>query len=169
MSEGAGRRALRLLDGATQACNLAGSLLILVVTLAVGADVLGRGAFGAPIPGVPELVTLSIVAIVFLQGPAALRAGRLPRAEAADVFLKESAPGLARALADLGDLAGAAIMGVVLWASWPIAVRAWERGEFVGAVGDVTAPVWPVKAALLIGVALLLLQFLARIARRRLG
>lgn len=161
--------ALRLLDRATGACNLVGSGLILVVTLAVGADVIGRGAFGAPLAGVPELVTLSVVAIVFLLGPAALRAGRLPRAEAADLFLAPRAPRLGRALADLGDLAGAAMMGVIFWASWPIFLRAAGRGEFVGSVGDATAPVWPVKAALLAGCALLLLQFLARIARRRAG
>ena len=45
-------------------------------------------------------------------------------------------------------------------------IRAWERNDFVGAVGDFTAPTWPVKAMLALGAALLALQFLARIIRR---
>lgn len=160
------RRILRALDGATQAANVAGSLLILALVVLVGIDVAGRNLFGAPLPGVPEMVTLSIVAIVFLQIPQALRAGRMTRSDALLGVLARRAPVLGRVLETLFDLAAIAVVWVILRQTWPILTRAWERGEFIGALGDFTAPVWPVKATILIGCALLIAQFAARIWRR---
>ena len=158
---------LRLLDGLTQAMNVAGSALILVVMALIVVDVLGRNLAGRPLSGVPELVALAIVAIVFLQVPQALRAGRLPRSEALLPRLARRRPRLARWLEDLYDAAGALVAAVIVHATWPLLEKAWTRGDFVGAVGDFTAPTWPVRLAILVGAATLGLQFLARIARRR--
>jgi TRAP-type C4-dicarboxylate transport system permease small subunit len=132
----------------------------------IGFDVAGRNLFGAPISGVPELVALSIVAIVFLQCPQTLAAGRLPRSSALVDVLAAHRPGIARALEDVWDLLGAAVLGVLVWATWPRLLRDYERGTFVGAVGDFTAPTWPVKATIVIGSGLLVLMFMARIWRR---
>jgi TRAP-type mannitol/chloroaromatic compound transport system permease small subunit len=169
--EGAARDplALRLLDGIAQALNVAGSLLILALTALVGLDVAGRNLFGAPVSGVPEIVSLSIVAIVFLQIPRAVRAGRMTRSEALPHWLHTRAPRLGRALDTLFDLIAAAVVLIIVHATWPLFLRAWQRGDFVGAVGDFTAPTWPVKAVILIGGTMLALQFLARIARRHMG
>lgn len=158
--------ALRLLDSLTQALNVIGSLLILGLTVMVGLDVAGRNLAGAPISGVPELVTLSIVAIVFLQAPQALRAGRFTQSEAVLNGLRRRAPALGRALETLFDLVAMAILGVIVHATWPLFARAWTRGDFIGAIGDFTAPTWPVKATILIGGTMLVLQFAARIWRR---
>ncbi|SDN61334.1 TRAP-type mannitol/chloroaromatic compound transport system, small permease component [Lutimaribacter pacificus] len=163
------RRILRALDGATQAANVAGSLLILVLMALVGLDVAGRNLFGAPVPGVPEMVTLSIVAIVFLQIPQALRAGRMTRSEAVPGWLSRRAPWAGRMLETLFDLLAIAVVWVILRSTWPIFTRAWDRGEFIGALGDFTVPVWPVKATILLGCALLIAQFAARILRRWAG
>ena len=152
---------LRLLDAATQGLNVVGSLLIVALMILVGVDVAGRNLAGAPVAGVPELVTLLILAIVFLQAPQALRAGRFTRSDALI-----GAPRLAKALETLFDLAAIAVIGVIVHATWPIFLRSWERNDFIGAVGDFTAPTWPVKATILIGGAMLILQFAARIARR---
>ena len=160
---------LRLLDGLTQGLNVAGSSLILVLMVLVGLDVAGRNLAGAPISGVPELVTLSIVAIVFLQIPAALRQGRMTQSDALIGWLVRTYPSLGNALATAFDLVAMAIMWVIVQTTWPIFTRAWERGEFVGAVGDFTAPVWPVKLILIIGGVVLILQFAARIYRRYAG
>ena len=157
---------LRLLDGVTQALNVCGSLLIFALMLLIGADVFGRNLFGTPISGVPEMVTLSIVAIVFLQIPQALRAGRMTRAEALIKRLKNARPTLGAMIETLFDLAAMLVVGTIVYATWPIFTRALARGEFVGAVGDFTAPVWPVKAMILVGASVLTLQFAARIARR---
>ena len=76
---------LRPLNAVTQAANIVGSCLIVGLVALIIADVLGRNLFGTPVAGVPEIVSLSIVAIVFLQAPQALLAGRLTRS---DGFIK---------------------------------------------------------------------------------
>lgn len=157
---------LRLLDNVTQALNVAGSLLILSLMILVGTDVLGRNLFGAPVSGVPELVTLSIVAIVFLQAPQALRSGRFTRSDAIINALAQRMPNVARAIETLFDLLSMGILGVIVFATWPIFVKSWARSDFIGAIGDFTAPTWPVKATILIGGTMLILQFAARIIRR---
>ena len=157
---------LRVLDAATQGLNVAGSALILVLMVLVGVDVAGRNLFGAPVSGVPELVALSIVAIVFLQIPQALRSGRMTQSDALLGRITDGAPGLGRALATLFDLVAIGVVWVIVSTTWPMFTRAFERGEFIGAVGDFTAPVWPVKLTLIVGGALLILQFAARIWRR---
>ncbi len=159
-------RVLRWLDAVTMAANVGGSLLICGLVLLIGADVAGRNLFDAPISGVPEIVSLSIVAIVFLQAPMALKAGRMTRSDGVLSAIERRAPGAARALETLFDLLGIAVLAAILYAHWPILARSWQRGDFVGAIGDFTAPTWPVKLMLLIGTGLLLLQFAARILRR---
>ena len=149
--------------------NVAGSCLIFGLVVLITADVLGRNLFGTPVAGVPEIVSLSIVAIVFLQAPQALRAGRLTRSDGVIDVLKSRRPRIAAGLETLFDLCGICVLGAILYSHWPIMVRSWERNDFIGAVGNFTAPTWPVKAMLAIGAALLALQFAARILRRALA
>lgn len=157
---------LKVLDTVTLAANVVGSCLIVGLVALITTDVIGRNFFGAPVAGVPEIVSLSIVAIVFLQAPQALRAGRLTRSDGVIDLLKARMPRVATGLETLFDLVGAAVLCAILYSHWPIMTRAWARGDFVGAVGNFTAPTWPVKAMLALGAALLALQFLARILRR---
>lgn len=157
---------LRTLDLITQVANVCGSLLIFCLMLLIGADVIGRNLFDAPISGVPELVTLSIVAIVFLQAPQALKAGRMARSDALIKYLSARTPKIVRTLNTVYDLLGIGVTLAIFYATYPIFIKSWQRSDFIGAVGDFTAPTWPVKAMILIGVALLALQFLARIVRR---
>ncbi|MEM6987740.1 MAG: TRAP transporter small permease subunit, partial [Pseudomonadota bacterium] len=149
----------RALDAITSLANITGSLLILALVVLIAADVTGRNLFGAPISGVPEMVSLSIVAIVFLQAPQALRAGRFTRSDGLIDVLRKRVPGATRWLETAFDLIGCGVLSAILYAHWPILTRAWQRGDFVGAVGDFTAPTWPAKAMLALGATLLALQF----------
>ncbi|MFQ6550053.1 TRAP transporter small permease subunit [Aestuariibius sp. 2305UL40-4] len=157
---------LRWLDHVATAMNVTGSSLILALMVLIGLDVAGRNLLGAPLPGVPEMVSLSIVAIVFLQSPQTLRAGRMPRSTALLDMLTKRSPRLAAAIEDVWDMIGIGVLATVAWATWPRLVRDWERGTFIGAIGDFTAPTWPVKATIVAGSVVLVLQFLARIWRR---
>ena len=152
-------RALRRpVDGVTAALNVAGTVLIVLIMLLVNADVIGRGAFNAPVSGVPEMVSMSIVAIVFLQIAQTFRMGRLTRTEALLGFLDRRAPALRR----LFDVIFATAAGFLVWtvfqASLPLFEKAWTRGTYEGTVGDFTAPIWPVKLIILIGCAALFVQ-----------
>lgn len=162
-------RALRLLDWSTQGANILGTALIVGLVLIICIDVVGRETFGVPLSGVPEMVTLSIVAIVFLQVPQALKAGRLTRSDGLINMLHRRAPRLANVLETLCDLLGTVVIATIIYAHWPILMRSIERGEFVGSVGNFTFPTWPVKLAILFGAILLLLHFLASLLSRAMG
>ena len=153
---------VRGLDALTIAFNVIGTMLIVALMVLIGADVAGRGLFNAPISGVPELVTLSIVVIVFLQIPQTMRAGWLTRSDAILEAVRSRAPRAALAMEILFDLTAIAVVAIILHATWPLFLKSWERNTFVGAVGDFTAPVWPVKLVIMIGAAMLILQFARR-------
>ena len=155
-----------MLDKITALANIVGSLLILALVALIAVDVTGRNLLKAPISGVPEIVSLSIVAIVFLQAPQALVAGRFTRSDGVIDVLRRHVPRFTCLLETAFDLIGAGAMVAILYAHWPILVRSWKREDFVGAIGDFTAPTWPVKTMLAIGAILLALQFVARIFRR---
>lgn len=157
---------MRLLDKATLGLNIIGSSLIFGLVLLVGLDVLGRNLFGAPVKGVPELVSLTIVGIVFLQIPQCLREGRVSRTEAMDMFLAKRYPALRPILHTVFDLISIFLIGVVFVATWPMFIKSVTRHEYIGAVGNFTAPTWPIRVAILVGCTFLILQFLAKIWRR---
>ncbi|HKK37359.1 MAG TPA: TRAP transporter small permease subunit [Paracoccaceae bacterium] len=153
----------------TAALNVVGTLLIVAVAVLVNADVIGRAALSAPISGVPEMVSLSIVCIVFLQAAEAARQGRFIRSDALLLRLAARAPRAAAALEALWCGLALWLVAVIGTTTWPLMLRAWERGTFVGAVGDFTAPVWPVKAIIVTGCAALALQFALGMLRALLG
>ena len=157
---------LRAIDAATQVLNIIGSLLILMLMVVIGLDVARRNLMGLPVPGVPEIVTLSIVAIVFLQVPQALKDGRLTRTETLEFFLEANHPRSLRLVRSLFDLIGIAVVAVIVSMTVPLLVDAWRTDDYIGSIGSFTAPTWPVKAAIVVGGAFMILQFVAGIVRR---
>lgn len=148
------------INSVTMALNVVGTLLILAVMILVNADVIGRGAFGLPISGVPEMVSMSIVAIVFLQVAQTFRMGKLTRSDALLGMVERRSPRF-RALVEFIFCAGAiGIMVQLLNASWPLFMKSWTRNTFEGTIGDFTAPIWPVKFIILIGCVALIVQLL---------
>ncbi len=148
----------RIVDRLTMALNVAGTFLIVALMILINSDVIGRGVLGSPISGVPEMVSMSIVAIVFLQVAQAFRMGRFTRTDAVLNALSKRAPRVKAALELIFCLAGFGIISVLLYASYPLFIKAWDRDTYVGTVGDFIAPVWPVKLIILIGCAALLMQ-----------
>lgn len=153
-------RTARVFLFVVEALNSAGTLWILFLMLLITADVVGRTLFGRPIAGVPEMVSLSIVGIVFLQLPSTLRNGRLTRSDMLLTALSRRAPRVMHAVEILFHLTGLMLVGLILRASWPRFLTSVERNEFVGVIGHFTAPTWPVKLILLIGSSLLAAQFM---------
>ena len=148
----------RFVDGLTTALNVVGTLLIFAIMVLVNTDVIGRSVFNAPVSGVPEMVSLSIVAIVFLQIAQAFRKGRLTRTDAIPNAIKSRAPRLHAVLELVFAIAAIALIWQLLSASQPLFMKAWVRGTFEGTIGDFIAPVWPVKLVILIGCTALIVQ-----------
>lgn len=135
----------------TSALNALGTVWILALMVLINADVIGRNLLDTPVRGVPELVALSIVGIVFLQLADTLRVGRFTRAEALLDRLARTSPKLHDALHVVFHLVGCALMLIILWASWTPLLDAVRIREYVGAIGDFQAPVWPIRLITLIG------------------
>jgi TRAP-type mannitol/chloroaromatic compound transport system permease small subunit len=153
---------LRLLDRLTVFSSILGTLGILSIMVLIVADVVGRFVFDHPIAGVPEMVAMSILAIVFLQIGNTLVRGRLTRADGFLNLLRDGKPRLGALLDGVMNGAGAAIIMVLISAFYPLFLRSYGRNEMVGAVGQFLAPIWPVHLIVLIGCGLLAAVFLLR-------
>ncbi len=128
-----------------RAMNALGTLWILALMVLINTDVIGRNLFAAPVRGVTEMVSLSIVGIVFLQLADTLRTGRFTRADILLDHLKRTRPAASDALQAVFHLVGLGLMLVILAASWEPLAQAVRIREYIGAVGDFQAPVWPVR------------------------
>jgi TRAP-type mannitol/chloroaromatic compound transport system permease small subunit len=142
------------------AMNALGTLWILALMVLINLDVFGRNLLAMPVRGVTEMVSLSIVGIVFLQLADTLRAGRFTRADVLLDRLMRTRPRVADALHALFHLVGLALMLVILQASWEPLVESIRIREYVGAIGDFQAPVWPVRLLTLVGLSATALCFL---------
>lgn len=147
-------------EGLLSALSSVGTLWIFVLMVIINADVIGRSAFTRPIPGVAEFVTLSIVGIIFLQLAHCLRSGRMTRADGFLNNVKRRWPAAGFGLEAAFALAGAAILAVLFYGSYPFLVRSWNSAEYAGVEGYVTFPIWPVRLIILVGAALGCIQYL---------
>lgn len=142
------------------ALNSIGTLWIFALMIIINVDVIGRTAFSTPLPGVLELVRLSIVGIIFIQIGHTLRAGRITRADAPIRYVQRRWPRLGFSVQGIFSVAGAILFAVLFHASYPFFVQSWVGGEYAGIEGYVTFPVWPVRLTILIGSAVMFVQFL---------
>jgi TRAP-type C4-dicarboxylate transport system permease small subunit len=113
----------------------------------VCADVIGRVVFNSPVKGTPEIVSGSIVMILWLQAAYAIRSGGMIWVDAIHVHL----PGRAQRACDvLGALLGIAFFGLVCWGSIEPALYSWRSSEFEGE-GALRVPVWPARFLVVLG------------------
>jgi len=140
--------------------NALGSFWILLLVMLVTSDALGRTFLNHPIEGTHEMIQISVVGIVFLQLADTIRTGRLTRSDSILGVLNLQWPRFGAALQSAFYLLGAVFMGIGLWGSVPLLKEAIDRGSYIGNDGIFTAPVWPVKTIIVVGLAVCLVQFL---------
>jgi len=142
------------------AMNAAGTVWIFVIMLLICADVFFRYVFNSPIVGVPLVITMSIIAIVSLQLPDALRLGRLTRNEALLGKYLENKPDIGYGVQAAYHLAGAVLMWLLIDYSYSLLMRAMTSGAYLGNRGDFILPEWPFKLIMMVGAAACGIQFL---------
>ncbi|HEY9532805.1 MAG TPA: TRAP transporter small permease [Burkholderiales bacterium] len=137
------------------------ALLVFAATLAfllsflVVADVVGRTVFSAPVKGTPEIVSMSIVVICFLQASYAIRSGGMLRVD----FVPDLLPPRGRAaLAAFGCLLGLAFFAVVVYGGLEPLRHAWSSNEFEGE-GALHVPTWPARFVVVLGSGLAALDY----------
>lgn len=144
----------------TQALNIAGTLLILIMAIAVNLDIGGRDFFNHPIPGVTEFIGLSIVAVVFLQMANTLHEDRHVSNDIIIRLIANSHPRLTAAIYAVFHMIGAFLMVIIVIYVWPILVEHYQRGYYAGTAEVVEIKIWPFMAVVVIGAATTAVQFL---------
>jgi tripartite ATP-independent transporter DctM subunit len=150
-----------VVGGSARLCAGISALWIFALMALICTDVVLRSFFNAPLVGVPEVVALSVPSIVFLAAGQAVRTGRFLRADFLYGPFLRRYPKAGAILSLLFDAAGLLIFWKVTEGVWPRFSTAWTTDEFFGAVGAFTAPVWPFMGAMLVGCALMTVQFAA--------
>jgi TRAP-type C4-dicarboxylate transport system permease small subunit len=144
----------------TAAMNAAGTVLVLVVMGVILVDIGGRFLFARPLPGTPEIVAMSIAAIVFLQFPSTLRAQRVIAAEGLVEWLGARSVRAEQWLLALHHAAGGAMFAIVCRFVWPLVREAHASQDYYGSLAVFTFPKWPVFAVIAFGSAVMTLQYL---------
>jgi len=150
----------RLLGAVVVASNCLASAWIFAIMLLIVADISGRFLFNHPISGTTELVTMSIVALLYLQLAYTLRSGAMTRSDVVLGRLIARRPRLGNGLALLFGCAGAGLMIAIMIAAWPKWLKAFHGDFYVGVVGVFTFPDWPRLLIVVVGCGLTALQFL---------
>ena len=127
-------RAPQLFDTLVGVLNAAGVVWIFALMFLIGADIAARSLLDHPIAGVTEMVSLSLVACVFLQLAHAVLHGRLMRVEMFLEPLTRRHPVAAAVWNMLFAVLGIGILLTIVLGTWPDFVRAWEIWWF----GDAT-------------------------------
>lgn len=137
---------LRLLSPLSSSASVIGTLWILFIMLVINTDVLGRQLFNYPVQSVPEIISHSVVAIVFLQLTETQKKGRLIRSDLLLRTVLTKYPRIGFLLLSFHNLLGALVMGTLFYYTVPRLLKAFERAEYVGTLGSLTFPLWPLIA-----------------------
>ncbi len=146
----------RLLGALLAGLNTFASLWVVLLVAIISLDVIGRTAFNFPLPGVPEVTRLSLVAVFWLQVAHTLRIGGHLRTT---TLLDRMGERTRRSVLVVNALCGCVLLGAIAYWGYFDAVRAWETDEFEGEE-PVRVPTWPLWWALTIGAALTAVQYL---------
>lgn len=147
-------------EALTVIMNTIGTALIFGMMAMITTDIFFRYIFNSPFDGVTELTEVGIVAVVFLQAAHALRSGRFIRSDAFYTTLLTKVPKVGYSLGFCFELAGAFMLALIAWGSYPKMVTSWVENYYVGNVGVFTFPEWPSWALIVVGSAVLTMQFL---------
>jgi TRAP-type mannitol/chloroaromatic compound transport system permease small subunit len=155
-----GRVAGKIFNATVSGLNGVGTIWIFMIMILINLDVFMRYLFNSPVPGVPLAVSMSIIAIVFLQLSDALRAGRFTRSDVMIGRLLQRRPMFGHALQLFYNALGVILMAIIFWYTIPFLGKAWRSNSYAGNEGYFTVPEWPVKLVILIGSAFCCVQFM---------
>jgi TRAP-type C4-dicarboxylate transport system permease small subunit len=145
----------RFNDWVTKSLMVCAAILAFMLCFLVVADVSGRVIFNSPVKGTPEIISLSIVIICFLQSGYAIRSGGMLNVDSIVTYFS---PRVQSWLAVWGAAAGILFFGVVFYGTLDGASHAWNSNEFEGE-GALRVPVWPAKFVIVLGSGLAALSY----------
>ena len=131
----------RLVESFAKVLNVISAIWLSSIAILILFDVVGREFFGAPIYGTNEIVSNSVLSILFLQLPLSI----LTRSSLRTTILYGNVGISSKAAIDGISyfLAGLLFLAIAI-GSWPNMLEAWEIREAEGS-GIVTIPVYPIR------------------------
>ena len=146
----------RINDWVVRALLVAAAVLAFLLCFLVVADVTGRVVFNSPVKGTPEIISLSIVIICYLQCGFAIRSGGMLKV---DTFVVRFSPKVQSWMGVWSAVAGLLFFAVICYGSLEGAAHAWSSNEFEGE-GALRVPVWPARFTIILGAGLASLSYL---------
>lgn len=140
-----------LLDLLVKVMAFMAIVCLVFLMLLIVCDILARNIFNSPIRGVPEIARESIVAIVFLSLPFSLANDRWIKSDLLVRPIVQHAPGFAMYMMAFFHSLSSLIMGIIAFESLRLLMISVQIGDYVGAQGIFTFPVWPVKTIIVMG------------------
>ena len=136
--------------------NVLGAIWIVAITLLITADVVGRAFFNSPVFGVPEIVKISVVGIVWLQMAYTLKIDGHLRSH---IIIDRMSPKYRELFHFFAYLLGAVVFALVIYSGWDNMIDSWVDGEYEGEA-PVRVPTYPIRSMVLIGAFLTSVQFI---------
>jgi TRAP-type mannitol/chloroaromatic compound transport system permease small subunit len=165
MQSEAGRNHPSPFDRLVIAMNAVGTLWVLLLVLLMNADALGRTLLSLPIAGAVEIVAISMALIVFCQLADTIRLGKLTRSDGfVDMWIAGGTRAGKCATASM-EILGAVFMALIVVGTFPLMVKAYERGVYIGTRGVFSFPDWPIKAVVVLGAVAAGICFVVRAVR----
>lgn len=142
-----------------------GTVWIFFLMLLINADVVGRYFFDRPLVGTIEIVSMSIVGIIYLQLGQALRYERFIRSDGLLGRLLRDRPRVGYAIQGFHHLIGAVLLGLMVYFCIPETLSAWEQSEYLGTEGVFVFYIWPIDALVTLGATVTAIQFFLHVVR----
>lgn len=153
----------RFTNATAMVANTLGTVVVLLLVLAVDYDVIARGLFNKPFMGAVEVVQFSMVLIVFLQLPDVMRVNRLTRSEGFLIVMEPRFPLFIRFVRRVIDAVSSTLMVLIAIAIWPEFIDMFETKDYFGIPGVFTAPWWPIKLTIFLSAVLCSLILLFKV------
>ena len=155
--------ALRIIEKLFELSSGIGSIWFFALVAIIITEVVAREVFSAPIRGITEVTAYSLVGATFLQLPNIIQTERMIRVDFLLDFLRSRVKSLHTTVDILASSAGALVMYLLMRATWPKLTRSYAENELVGIPGEFSFEVWPLRVLVLLGSAMALVAFAARI------
>lgn len=139
--------------------NSVGTLLVMLIMVTILLDIFGRALMGKPLPGTPEIVAMSIAAVVFLQFPSTLRAGRVIAADGLLDIVGRRSVRWEQWLQSIYHAIGGVMFSVVAWHVILLSKGAFLNSDYYGSLAVATFPKWPVFSVIAFGAAVMAVQY----------
>ncbi len=136
--------------------HLVSAFWTLALAVLIFCDVMVRQLLGTSVPGTKEILQNSVVSIAFLQLPLAVYSGSMLRTS---VFADAVPPFFQKLLRTFSALLGVAVFVALVWSTSDSFADAYRIGEYEGE-GSLRVPTWPVRGAVLLMSAFVVLTYL---------